>query len=561
MKNPVFTCKYRHDGEDHILNGGESRLLKAETIFNDDSVKVTINPLEPLELLEAYVEFDFDFNEDDRIYSGGYQSWSTTREYKKTDVPIDYGELITALKAEKYASISGDGWFCEPVREKGVFKSHCYTYVKNNEQFKFFGSLSEKQGFTVFICDTNKGKIKIFKDVEGVTVNEPYNLFDIAVLNGSEDDVFQKYFDLMGVKPPKIDHLAGYTSWYNYFQNINEDIILRDLDAMDPVKDYVNVFQIDDGYETYIGDWTDENPSKFPEGMKYIADKIHEKGYLAGIWIAPFNVQIKSRTYKEHPDWVIKDKKGRPVLGSLSWGGAYTLDIYNDEARDHIKHFFNVILNDWGFDMVKLDFLFSQCQIPRNNKSRGAIMCEAMDFLRECCGDKLILGCGAPLGAAFGKVDACRISSDVGLTFRPRIYNKMNLSNEMVSTRNAMISSIFRRQLNGRAFVNDPDVFFLRYSNLKFNMDQKLLLAFINHLCGDVLFVSDDMNEYKPADFDAVKKLYSKSQFKVIDANFVDENRVIIKLLDSDGKFKMLWFGVENGFSNQSQISGLSPKR
>lgn len=46
------------------------------------------------------------------------------------------------------------------------------------------------------------------------------------------------------------------------------------------------------------------------------------------------------------------------------------------------------MFDEWHFDMVKLDFLYAAAIEPRNNKTRGQLMCEAMDFLRECCGDK-----------------------------------------------------------------------------------------------------------------------------------------------------------------------------
>ena len=75
------------------------------------------------------------------------------------------------------------------------------------------------------------------------------------------------------------------------------------------------------------------------------------------------------------------------------------------------------MLDVWGFDLVKLDFLYAVCMLPTEYKTRGQIMCEAMDFLREVIGDKLILGCGVPLGPAFGKVDYCRIGPDVGLNW------------------------------------------------------------------------------------------------------------------------------------------------
>ena len=38
-----------------------------------------------------------------------------------------------------------------------------------------------------------------------------------------------------------------------------------------------------------------------------------------------------------------------------------------------------------------------------------------MELLRTWCGQKQILGCGVPVMPAFGLVDYCRVSCDVGL--------------------------------------------------------------------------------------------------------------------------------------------------
>lgn len=562
MRNPRFFCEYTYNGNNFLLAGTTSAHLDAEFTVTDDAVKLTLKPQTAVTLTKAWFEFDHDFKDGDKFFSNGYQSWTTSREYTKDDIHYGLNKLARVQPFIKLAGTSSDVWFCDDAEKKGVFRSHCYTYVKNGENFFFLGSLSEKQGYTMYHADMNENKLSIAKDVEGLTIDADYPLYDVVILNGDENYVFDKYFELMGVKKPKIDHLAGYTSWYNYFQKIDQNIIYRDLDAMDRIKEHANIFQIDDGYETFVGDWLDPNPEKFPDGMKAVAQRIHDKGYMAGIWIAPFSVQIKSRIYREHPDWVIRDEKGKPVLGCVGWGGAYTLDIYNPEAREYIRHFFDVILNDWGYDLVKLDFLYSECMFPRNNKTRGTIMCEAMEFLRECCGEKLILGCGVPLGAAFGKVDACRISCDVDLSYKPKIYNTLHVNNEIMSAQNAMNNSIFRRQLNGRVFTNDPDVFFLRYSNLKFTMEQKILLGFVNHICGDVLFVSDNMEEYVDADFEAVKKFYAKSDFKLLDANYTKNNKkIILKLLDKNGDVRIMWYDTTTGFGNYQQISGIIADR
>ena len=562
MNNPRFFCQYKYNGTDMMLAGKSSEHLDADYTVTEDGIRLTLKPKAAVSLKKAWFEFDYDFKDDDKFFANGYQAWTTSREYTKKDVRKGINKLAKVYPFIKLSGTSSDVWFCEDKEIPGLFRSHTYTYIKNGTDFLFIGSLSEKQGFTIIHADMNGNKIMIEKDIDGVTTDCDYPLYDMVILKGTEDEVFDKYFELMGVKQPKIDHLAGYTSWYNYFQKIDQNIIYRDLDAMDPIKDHANIFQIDDGFETFVGDWLDPNPEKFPDGMKAVAQRIHDKGYMAGIWLAPFSVQIKSRTFREHPDWVIRDEKGKPIIGCVGWGGAYTLDIYNPEVREYIKHFFDVILNDWGYDMVKLDFLYSECMFPRNNKSRGTIMCEAMEFLRECCGEKLILGCGVPLGAAFGLVDACRISCDVDLTYTGKYYNKLHVNNEIPSAQNAINNSLFRRQLNKRVFVNDPDVFFLRYSNLKFTMEQKYLLGFINHICGDVLFVSDNMEEYLPSDMEAVKKFYSKSDFKILDVNYTENNKkIIVKLLDKNGEERIMWFDLATGFGNYEQILGMFSKK
>ena len=559
LLNPEFI--YSVDGVKYYDRSETGDKFTLDISVTADGVKASVTAKKTLEMHRFDLDFAFDYAPDAKVFANGYQSWTTSREFMAADkmTPIT---KIAVGKLKYLAGISADTRFVDFPTRAGNFISHCYTYVKEGKRFTLLGSLSERQGFTVFYLDMPGGSVTISKDVEGVTLNEgeTYELFNVAIFKGGYNEVFDAYFKAMGVGKPRVEHMSGYTSWYNYFQKIDEPTMLRDLNALDTVKDCVSVFQIDDGYETFVGDWTDDNPAKFPHGMKYIADKIHDKGYLAGIWMAPFSVQIKSRTYKEHPDWVVKYPNGKPILGVVAWGGAYTLDMYNEEAREYIKGFFDTVLHDWGYDMVKLDFLYSQCMYPRNNKSRGTIMCEAMDFLRECCGDKLILGCGVPLGAAFGRVDACRISCDVDLKYEGKFYNKMGVNNEVPSAQNAITNTIFRRHLDGRVFCNDPDVFFFRYSNLTFNTEQKVLLATVNHICGNVLFVSDNANEYKGVDVDALRKVFAKSEFTVLDANYVTDEDIVLDL-EKDGKPMHLSFNIKTGKSNAEEIMGIPTLR
>lgn len=559
MNKPVFRLKYSLAGAVYETVGYSGPHFSVITVNDESGVKLTLIPSRPITLISASLEFWHEYEKNEKFFVNGYQSWTTSGEMSAEDIYRGTTPLAGVTKYTKDMAItSGDYAFTRYEPRPGFFHSFTYTYLRRGDEFELFGSLSERNGYTVFYSDMEKHIFSVEKDVEGLTISEPYEMFDIVRVVGGYDEVFEKYFAAMNLPAKKrIDRLTGYTSWYNYFQKIDENIILRDLKGLSRARESVNIFQIDDGYEPFVGDWLDYNGKDFPNGMKTIADAVHREGYLAGIWLAPFNVQRgKSRILKEHPDWLIRNPDGKPQLGCVAWGGAYTLDIYNSEVREHLKKVFDTVLNDWGYDMVKLDFLYSQCRTPRNNKTRGTIMCEAMDFLRECVGDKLILGCGVPLGPAFGVVDACRISCDVDLSYGGKFYNSMSINNELPSAQNAINNSMFRRHLNGRAFLNDPDVFFLRDHNLTFTWEQKLLLAKINNLFGRVLFVSDDAGEYSEAELEVLKETFRESDAKILDVKCVGaraDGNYEIKFIEN-GEEKLLYFNLFTGASNILEV-------
>lgn len=547
--------KYEYNGCVYENSKTECERYKLELTVSDSGIFCRLVPLVKMKLLEFRLTAIKKFSHGELFFANGYQSWTTSRELGFDDTLGGISKLAGVTNMTKsLAETPGDYTFAS-YGKKGAFHSYTYTYFRTGDQVELFGSRNEKYGYTVFSVNYAFNRFEIIKDVEGIETEDSIVLLDVVSFKGSYDEAFDSYFGSMNLRKPKTAHLSGYTSWYNYFQKINEKIILRDLDGLDRARDSVSIFQIDDGYESHVGDWLIPDYKKFPDGMKKIADAIHSKGYLAGIWIAPFSAQKSSAIAKDHPEWLIKDNAtGKPLLGCVGWGGAYTLDIYNDEAREYIRNFFDVILNDWGFDMVKLDFLYSEAMQPRSGKSRGQIMCEAMEFLRECVGEeKLILGCGVPLGPSFGVVDACRISCDVDLKYSPKYYNKMGINLELPSAQNAITNSVFRRHLNGRVFCNDPDVFFLRKNNLSFTREQKLLLGKINNLCGDVLFVSDNAGDYSDEDIELLKKFFEKTDSHITSAEFVSEDEISIHYTEN-GKNLTLDFNLRTGKSNVEKL-------
>ena len=123
----------------------------------------------------------------------------------------------------------------------------------------------------------------IEKDCSGLRISEEWNAFDLVELSGTEDQVFDLYFEKMQINKPAGGPMTGYTSWYNHYQNISEQIIMENLEHVHEMGQNFDVFQIDDGYQTYVGDWLDVNRDKFPDGLEPVVDQIHT--YLSLIHI------------------------------------------------------------------------------------------------------------------------------------------------------------------------------------------------------------------------------------------------------------------------------------
>lgn len=506
--------------------------LSIELKNKDDELSLIIKPNKLIKIDDLKLEYPCSFKNDDCLYFNGYQGWSFSHEdniYTKKKGFDALPFLKKLMLKNFYLDRYGDYNFASYPKKEGYNHSWSYFYIRNKKEYKLFGSLNEDFAFTKFIYQLNKEFIIIEPNLKGYQSDKEFVAINISILSGKEDEVFDKWFELMKIQKPKAKRLLGYTSWYNHYQNINDEIINNDFNGIKSLPNKIDIFQIDDGWERKIGDWLVADDNKFKDGLKPIVDEIHKNGLMAGLWLAPFSCEKESEIFKNHQDWLIKDEKGEPYLCGCNWSGFYGLDIYNQEVLNYLKEVFNKIFNEWKFDLVKLDFLYSACILPRSDKPRGEMMADGMRLLRELCGDKLILGCGVPLASAFGRVDYCRIGCDVSLEYDDIFYMR-KAHPERPSTKHCTIDTIFRRQLDKRAFLNDPDVFILRDENVKMNEKQKEDLAIINGLFGSVLFMSDDASKYD----DKKKALYSKIinlKDKYLDVD-INNNEVIVKYED-----------------------------
>ena len=527
MNNALFQlcCSYKCGKEHRELMStctSSDGILSASMSYTDDILHTVLTPSQELTLESVSIRIPFDFYKNSRIMLNGYQSWTDTREFSPDEKMRGLNSFIR--KNNFFGSASyGDYNFAEYPYLHGF----SYGYVRTGDEFTFLGSLNERTGYTVIYALPDDGLLIIEKDCSGLAIDSAYNVFDIFFSAGSEDEVFDKYFSLLSLPAMRTGPKTGYTTWYNHYANINEDVILSNLDAIKNSGRHFDVFQIDDGFQTATGDWLSIDKKKFPNGLAPLAEKIKDAGMIPGLWLAPFAAQKNSELRSEHPDWC------RQYAGS-NWGGFYALDAGDPQVREYIKHVFDVVINEWGFGLLKLDFLYAACLEPVAGKTRGQMMCEAMDLIRECAGDAYILGCGVPLWPAFGKADFCRIGCDVSLNWSNKSFRRI-ANREIPSTKITIENTVFRRHLSGKVFWNDPDVFMIRSEKNIMTKKQRDSLCTANALFGDVLFTSDDLSSYDDNMYKKLDRIFELKDAEVLDIKYIKDSAEIL-IRTKDGK-------------------------
>jgi len=294
---------------------------------------------------------------------------------------------------------------------------------------------------------------------------------------------------------------VGWCSWYYYFQNVTEKDIRENLEEVDRLREIIplKLVQIDDGFEKSVGEWMAFS-ERFPNGVKPLAHEIEAKGFIPGIWLAPYIVEAHSGLVKKHPEWLLRDRWGRSANSGFVWNHlGKALDLTNPEAMAYTEDVIRTAVQDWGFKYLKLDFLYAAALAGRYQNpgfTRAQVLRQGLERIRAVAGEETqLLGCGCPLGPAIGLMDYMRISSDVSPDWEPTYFGHKRLfKNErnMPSALNAIRNIISRSELDGFWWGNDPDCLLVREdSNLDLNEVRSLATTI--GMTGGAILVSDRM--------------------------------------------------------------------
>ena len=430
-----------------------------------------------------------------RFYNHGWQSWSPSFVLSCADAAVPMSPPVL-----------GPG--TQPQPKAGRFISDLVTAVAESKSGHgvVAGFVSAAHQFSHVYLDTETRTLTAVSHADGITLS-PKGILEsekLYIQAGDATEALCRYGDALsrGMEARPHNRVpSGWCSWYYYWQGVSEAEVLANLDDLAEHPLPIDYVQIDDGYQSDIGDWLTVN-DKFPNGMKWLADRIHERGFKAGIWVAPFIATAGSRLFQEHRDWFVKFSTGHPAIATMNWGQlCFALDTTHPEVIDWLLRLFRTICDDWGYDYVKIDFIFAAAVDGVRHDAdwtRAQAYRRGVETIREAVGDRFILACGNPVGPSVGLVDGARIGPDVAPYWRPVARDAPRDPMSDPSVLNSIRNAIARFWMHDRIWLNDPDCLLVRETDTAMTEDEVRCLATVIGMTGGMVLDSDNLLKLSP---------------------------------------------------------------
>jgi alpha-galactosidase len=221
---------------------------------------------------------------------------------------------------------------------------------------------------------------------EGTTM-QPGQVFStpltfVSVFHGDFYQALSLYSKMLQVRglslahPDSSDYEANWCGW-GYEMDFTPKQM---LDTIPKLKELgLKWATLDAGWFRSRGDWEPRNDTFPDDSIKKVVKAYHDAGIRITIWWIPLVTEdghgkdiLNHKPYqtakvvKEHPDWLILDKDGKPARATADLGA---LCPAVPEVQQYYKQLTEKFIRDWDFDGHKLDFSYTvpACYNPKHH--------------------------------------------------------------------------------------------------------------------------------------------------------------------------------------------------
>jgi len=411
-----------------------------------------------------------------------------------------------------------------------IISDHLTILGKSNKAFVIAFLGGKKHLIRTEISIDKKGKfinLKVIAEInKSLKPHEKFKLEEVQLFNTDNVNEAIKYFALNKIKGIKVKQKkcpSVYCTWYYYGETITFKDCLINLKEIKRRKLPLDTFQIDDGWEDYIGDW---NANKKFIDLKKVSKEINKFGLTPGIWTSPFIVDKNSKFARIHKDWLLKDSNNKLSIFPMNEKEFFIVDITIKDTWKYFEKLYKHLTKDFGFKYHKLDFTRAPITaMNANYRNKNITIVEAYRnaclSIRKGMGNAFFLMCGGLYDPLIGIVDAQRTGSDV-----LSMWSAANKGGKTLPF--TMKQNLLRYYMN-YWWYNDPDSFIVRrnkiaYKGLRFSLglltDNEVITSSINQILGGGLFsMTEPLNKI---DDDRLKLIYSILPIKKVNIKIID---------------------------------------
>ncbi|MCJ7625539.1 MAG: alpha-galactosidase, partial [Anaerolineaceae bacterium] len=443
------------------------------------------------------------------FYSNGWHSWSYSAAYGTKEFPRK-----PLLRFIPNAACTNPG--TSYPNEPGHYGSDFYGILGDRKARTalLVGFLSQKAHFGSIEAWTGTDPgLHLWADGDGARLDPGRSMeTDWAVIQTfdiDQPDPLAPFLECVAIENDilvnNVIHV-GWCSWYQYFTKVSSESVEDNLKAIVDLQPELplNLVQIDDGFQSNGGDWFDFSRD-FPDGLASLAGKIRDAGLQPGLWLAPFIASRGSKLIREHPEYILKNAAGCMVnAGIISNEFSVSLDISHPGALEYTSNVIHHAAHQWGFAYLKLDFLYAGALLGNHydpTRTRAQILRQGLEALRSAAGvDTYLLGCGVPLGSALGLFESMRISPDVNIAWKPKLFGMsafIKNDKQLPSVFNALHNTLTRSAFHKRWWINDPDCLLIR-PETDLTLSEVQTAATVIGLSGGSLLLSDNLPALPP---------------------------------------------------------------
>jgi alpha-galactosidase len=176
--------------------------------------------------------------------------------------------------------------------------------------------------------------------------------------------------------PTNADYQANWCGW-GYEMDFTPKQMLGTIPKLKELG--LSWATLDAGWFKARGDWEPRSDTFPDDSLQKVVKGFHDAGIHITLWWIPIVAEdghgrdiLNHRPYqlsnvvREHPDWLILDKAGKPARATADLGA---LCPALPEVQEYYKHLTERFIRDWDFDGHKLDFSYTvpACYNPKHH--------------------------------------------------------------------------------------------------------------------------------------------------------------------------------------------------